>query len=260
MEKYADSPSASRDASDYEGAALLTANYMKQESERRRNYVYLTLFNLFIFTLSMLSLICAVMSQKDTSSYSAAKLMDQFGIYSPVMHEVTYSRVKFSVPTPLNSSKYVGTTDDVETAWKEIAHLPNQQVPIADFPKLSKPPTALRVADPVTGRPGYRVGLEVFHQLHCLNLLRMSTYPEHYTELWQSDTNGEAEKVRAHLDHCVETLRMNLMCMADVNVFTFHPVEGGEGYRPDYESAHVCRNFEGIRKWAVEHAVPDQDV
>jgi hypothetical protein len=81
MEKYNDSTSPSRDVSDFENASLLNTNYQKQETQRRRNYVWLTLANLFIFTLSMLSLICAVMSQKDTSGYSAAKLMDQFGIF-----------------------------------------------------------------------------------------------------------------------------------------------------------------------------------
>jgi hypothetical protein len=86
MEKYADSTSPSQDASDFENAALLNANYQKQEGQRRRNYVYLTLFNLFIFTLSMLSLICAVMSQKDVSGYSAAKLMDQFDIFCKIHH------------------------------------------------------------------------------------------------------------------------------------------------------------------------------
>lgn len=115
----------------------------------------------------------------------------------------------------------------------------------------------------------------------------MSTYPEYYPKVWWSDTNDEPEKVRGHLgkfspptyimksrfgvkqdksancmllDHCIEILRMNLMCMADVNVFTFHPVEGKEGYWPDYESKHVCRNFEGIQSWARENAVPDADV
>jgi hypothetical protein len=83
MEKYNDATSPSQDASDFENASLLNTNYVKQETQRRRNYIYLTLFNLFIFTLSMLSLICAVMSQKDSSSYSAAKLMDQFGIFCP---------------------------------------------------------------------------------------------------------------------------------------------------------------------------------
>jgi len=82
MEKYVDSTSSDGRA-DFEDAALLNTNYIKQESQRRRNYVYVTLANLFLFTLSMLSLICAVMSQKDTSSYSTAKLMDQFGIFCP---------------------------------------------------------------------------------------------------------------------------------------------------------------------------------
>ncbi|KAH8632062.1 hypothetical protein IG631_13745 [Alternaria alternata] len=68
-----------------------------------------------------------------------------------------------------------------------------------DFPKLQKPADALQVVDPKTGETGYRVGLEVFHQLHCLNLLRMSTYPDYYPKLWWSDTNDKPEKVRAHL-------------------------------------------------------------
>jgi hypothetical protein len=69
----------------------------------------------------------------------------------------------------------------------------------SDFPKLQKPLSAMPVTDPRTGETGYRVGLEVFHQLHCLNLLRMSTYPDYYPKLWWSDTNDKPEKVRAHL-------------------------------------------------------------
>jgi ABC-type transport system involved in multi-copper enzyme maturation permease subunit len=108
---------------DQENAAFLNTSYLKDsETTRRRNYVYLTLFNLFIFTLSMLSLICAVMSQKDSSGHSAAKLMDQFDIFSPAMHEVEYSHVKYALPNPLNSSKYVGLTDEVENAWMDIAY------------------------------------------------------------------------------------------------------------------------------------------
>lgn len=201
MEKYNDSPSSpSHPASDFEDAALLNSQHTKrEESQRRQNYIYLTLFNLFIFTLSMLSLICAVMSQKDTSSYSTAKLMDQFGMHSPAINEITYSKTKFQLPNPLNSSKYVGITDDVENAWMDIAYLPDQMVLDADFPKLDMPADAMRVTDPRSGETGYRVGLEVFHQLHCLNLLRMSTYPEYYTKLWWSDTNDKPERVRGHL-------------------------------------------------------------
>jgi hypothetical protein len=127
--------------------------------------------------------------------------------------------VKFQLPNPLNSSKYVGITDDVENAWMDVAYrkflpsplpiqrilsdscptVPDQMVSATDFPKLGKPATAMQVTDPKTGERGYRVGIEVFHQLHCLNLLRMATYPEYYTKLWWSDTNDKPERVRGHL-------------------------------------------------------------
>lgn len=63
----------------------------------------------------------------------------------------------------------------------------------------------MEVTNPKTGETGYRVGLEVFHQLHCLNLLRMATYPEYYTKLWWSDTNDKPEKVRTHLGESQST-------------------------------------------------------
>ncbi|CAN9343053.1 unnamed protein product [Alternaria alternata] len=257
MEKYTDSSSSQGDS---ENTAFITTQYQRDDRQRRKSYIYLTLFNLFLFTLSMLSLICSVMSQKDFSGHSAAKLMDQFDVFSPAKHVVEYSQTKFELANPLNSSKYVGITDDVENAWMDIAYLPDQMVSMEDFPKLQKPVDALQVVDPKTGETGYRVGLEVFHQLHCLNLLRMSTYPDYYPKLWWSDTNDKPEKVRAHLDHCIEILRMNLMCLSDVNVFTFHPQEGKKGYWPDYESNHVCRNFEKIKDWANDNAMPDLDV
>lgn len=45
------------------------------------------------------------------------------------------------------------------------------------------PEYSLKVDHPVTGEEGYRVGMEVFHHLHCLNLLRKVTYKEYYEPL-----------------------------------------------------------------------------
>lgn len=53
---------------------------------------------------------------------------------------------------------------------------------------------------------------------------------------------------------------MNLMCLSDINVFTFHPVPGKEGFWPNYESQHVCRDFEQVKRWANDNAMPDADV
>lgn len=71
-------------------------------------------------------------------------------------------------------------------------------VSMNDFSKLNKPEDSLQVTNPKTGETGYRVGLEVFHQLQCLNLLRMATYPDHYTKL-QSDESNKPQEVRAYL-------------------------------------------------------------
>lgn len=52
------------------------------------------------------------------------------------------------------------------------------ELEIIDMPKSS-----LKVKHPITGVEGYRVGLEVFHQLHCLNLLRQVTYRDWYEDI-----------------------------------------------------------------------------
>ncbi|KAF2731519.1 hypothetical protein EJ04DRAFT_442867 [Polyplosphaeria fusca] len=209
--------------------------------------------------ISAVTLVCTIFSQKRTSIHSAAKLMDQFGIFSPAMHVVEYKHTKFQLQNPINSSEFVGNTDDVENAWKKIAYLPDQLVRDEDFPKLQKPSDSLRVTDPKTGEMGYRAGLEVFHQLRCLNLVRMATYPEYFPKL-SSDIKDGSGDVRIHLDDCIESLRMSLMCLSDVNVFTFHDKSGFKNPIPDYESHHVCRNFDDIKQWALNNAMPALDV
>jgi hypothetical protein len=50
---------------------------------------------------------------------------------------------------------------------------------------------------------------------------------------------------------------MNLMCQADIGVFTFtvYPELGDDDPWPDFSTLHTCRNFDGIRDWARSRAV-----
>jgi len=64
---------------------------------------------------------------------------------------------------------------------------------------------------PIPGEPGqYAILLNVFHQLHCLNMLRKRLYdktdypPDH-------ETMG-----MEHMEHCYDSLRQSLMCSADL--------------------------------------------
>lgn len=47
------------------------------------------------------------------------------------------------------------------------------------------------------------------------------------------------------------------MCAADVSVFTYQPTSDKKHPAPDYESKHVCRNFDKIKEWATENAMPN---
>lgn len=95
------------------------------------------------------------------------------------------------------------------------------------------------------------VGLDVFHQLHCLDSLRQSLRPERYTHPDKRDEDASQVRLK-HWDHCVEMIRQNLMCSADISPvnWAFLPEKGRLGTTT---TDHVCRKWEPIKQWAEEH-------
>ena len=89
MEKQAQNDDEYDDYS-YEGetTSFLNTNNTK-ETTKRKGMTYLLLGNLFVFTMSLLTLVCAVYSQRSQSTYSAARLMDEFGVFC-TYHDFTY--------------------------------------------------------------------------------------------------------------------------------------------------------------------------
>jgi hypothetical protein len=61
-------------------------------------------------------------------------------------------------------------------------------------------------------------------------------------------------------DHCIEVLRQNIQCNADIGLFTFYMIPNDPLAWPELNSKHVCRNFDGVRKWALEHSVGNMEV
>lgn len=67
-----------------------------------------------------------------------------------------------------------------------------------ELKRIDMPESSLKVKHPETGVEGYRVGLEVFHQLHCINLLRQVTYKDYYMELGNGNFAGGQEELQMH--------------------------------------------------------------
>lgn len=61
-------------------------------------------------------------------------------------------------------------------------------------------------------------------------------------------------------DHCIEVLRQNIQCNADIGLFTFYMIPDDPLAWPELNSKHVCRNFDGVRKWALDNSVGNMEI
>ncbi|ROW12401.1 hypothetical protein VMCG_00516 [Cytospora schulzeri] len=194
-----------------------------------------------------------------TARLSALQVTQQISAYSPVASTVEYETVRFNL-TPVVEGPFVGYGPEVDEAWDSIANdMGDQMISQNELDRLGLPRNSLKVTDPTTGKEGYRAAVEVFHQLQCLNLLRQYVYKEYYVNVYSDIDRDDEEGLKAQIDHCLEAIRINLMCTADIGIFTFrefpeYDVQEGKSW-PDFSAQHTCRNFDAIHQWAVDHTV-----
>lgn len=60
-----------------------------------------------------------------------------------------------------------------------------------------------------------------------------------------------------HVAHCINSIRESLMCSPDITPIVYYWDERVQQSRPIFDTPHECKNFEGIREWALEHQVLD---
>ncbi|KAK2055277.1 hypothetical protein LY76DRAFT_194757 [Colletotrichum caudatum] len=196
---------------------------------------------------------------QDDDTYFTKK----YSSYSPAAGIVKYHTERYNLTPIMDWSPFVGAGYEIDRAWDHITNnIGDQMISHAELEQLGLDPKSIKITNPITGEEGYRAGLEVFHQLHCLNLLRMATYPDYYSNpAVGGDVATDPEDLRGHIDHCIEALRLNLMCQSDIGVFTFkmYPDLPVEGHWPDFSTLHTCRNFNDIRDWALTHSVTFED-
>ncbi|TLD15799.1 uncharacterized protein PgNI_02499 [Pyricularia grisea] len=128
-----------------------------------------------------------------------------------------------------------------------------------------------RAGVPHPSSPGGYVGVtEVFHHLHCLNVLRQHVWKDAYAP---AGAHGKAEKderpplpatlrreARAHADHYVDTLRQAFICTADVTPYLIYA--GGDGSdwppknsREDFKGLYKYRKFKPLLKYVWDNGI-----
>ncbi|KJK77116.1 hypothetical protein H634G_07537 [Metarhizium anisopliae BRIP 53293] len=179
---------------------------------------------------------------------------DQGGRYSPAEDAVEYVPVLFKLGNSHASSPYQGfPTDETDRLWQELYG-------VGTFLHVDEDAgnrlLNTSVKAPVVGSENdLMVGLDVFHQLHCLNQIRMAFYPRRYnTSLTNPD--GTVKYIQwLHIDHCVESLRQSIMCHSDTSLITYKWLESKKITELELEVVHMCRNFDKIQDWASQRTV-----
>lgn len=93
----------------------------------------------------------------------------------------------------------------------------------------------------------YVVQLDIFHTLHCLNILRKLVYPV------VNVPDDEGEGALRHLG--VDQIRQSLQCPSDVSTLYWEWDSSVQRMLENTKTTHLCRNFENIQQWARDHAL-----
>ena len=115
----------------------------------------------------------------------------------------------------------------------------------------------------------FRFEPEVYHVLHCLNAVRQHVNRVIYPEITIAPDALERERVefseitdnwqRLHIEHCMDRIRQDIMCHADMTPSTFYGIDDlpiplvlGKS------SERICRDWEPVRRWTEDRKEVDR--
>ncbi|PWI72921.1 hypothetical protein PCL_09936 [Purpureocillium lilacinum] len=176
------------------------------------------------------------------------------GAYSPADEAVEYAPKLFHNRFDGDISPYQGwPTDESDALWVDL-YDKGSSVRIG---KKSHDRLLNKTAQiPLVGHEqDHFLGIDVFHQLHCLNVIRKAFYPRRYN-VSMVNSDGTIDFLEwMHVDHCIESLRQSVMCHSDTSTVTFRWSDTSQSLKPRLDSVHMCRNFTKIREWALERHI-----
>lgn len=187
-------------------------------------------------------------------------------LYSPVEHLVGYKLVKFHTGffEDEEPSVFDGpSTDAMDAAWTDLYDIYTYAISSLTTEENG------RLADPTVPAFGNASqlygGLDVFHQLHCLDYVRKALEPERYggadgrrasfMDKRKATTDLPHVSAGEHVSHCLDMIRQSLMCSADISIISWYmPIASSAEHTPNplprFDQTRMCRDFDRLRDWA----------
>ncbi|KAF4563981.1 hypothetical protein EYR36_003230 [Pleurotus pulmonarius] len=155
------------------------------------------------------------------------------------------------------------STDSMDAAWTDLYDIYTYAISSLTTEENGQ------LADPTVPAFGNTSqlygGLDVFHQLHCLDYVRKALEPERYggvdgrraSSMNKRKATADLPHVSTaeHVSHCLDMIRQSLMCSADISVISWYmPIPSSAEHTPNplprFDQTRMCRDFDRLRDWA----------
>ena len=199
-------------------------------------HVLLLLVNIFTF---------AYLMQRGPSDAACLKKLSSS---SPAIDAgvVQYKTIPVNGSTEQENQYRGSPSTEIDSAWANItSSVPKLRLSAADLGKLKKATDGM-----YKDKSGYSAQLEIYELLGCLDKLRKASYRWQYPELREGTDGFDEDAWHKDLDHCIDILRVELMCMSNVDILTYRndPNPGA-----DFTAVRKCRNFDEILAWSYSN-------
>jgi len=149
--------------------------------------------------------------------------------------------------------KYVGNPrKELDEAWHELLEGTLIRYSEEEL-KLAGNVTSVKHKD-----GGYLGGLGVSHSLHCLKRIKQYLYKDYY---FPDHDKVDWAEIWMHVDHCLESLRQEVLCNADTSVYALEWTPHSS-LRPSVRvpQAHVCVDWNHLHEWMKGRAATNDDM
>ncbi|MCJ1312212.1 hypothetical protein MMC25_005886 [Agyrium rufum] len=222
-------------------------------NSRRRNRAYIK--SCMVFTILQLILI-GIYSLVFLHLRSSLSVKSADGYHPDIPRTPAKDAVKFEekyfVKLGYLTSPYSGEPRaELDNAWHQLLEGMNIKVS-ADY---LKPYNATSI--PLRDGSGYLAQLAIYHDMHCLKKFKHWMYRDHY---YPGSSESELSEQKAHVEHCIDWLRVSALCRGDTTLNTFY---WGNTNPPTLETQypipHQCVNQDSLLGWSRAHSVDITD-
>ncbi|KAJ7062078.1 hypothetical protein C8F01DRAFT_1251894 [Mycena amicta] len=160
-------------------------------------------------------------------------------VYSPAQDAIEVGVTSYAIGG--DPKFHIPPSPELDANWNDLYNFGISQIPKSQARLLPNK------TYPIPGdEENYIVELDVFHNLHCLNMIRKGLHVDYYKD--------DAMEID-HLDHCIDWIRQALMCAGDTSVIVWQWDYKQNKSTFQGDVAHTCRNFEKLREWGKSHVI-----